>query len=105
MGNEAPKMYERVHKDYCKRVLNVSKYASDQAWLGRTSIENQILYMIVKYWLRLEQGSENEIVNNASRVAKAENHEWVESIKYFLFRNGFVYAWDNPHWVHPKLFA
>ena len=24
-------MYERVHTDYCKRVLNVSKYASNQA--------------------------------------------------------------------------
>ena len=38
-------------------------------------------------------------------MAKAENHEWVENIKYFLFRNGFGYAWDNPHSVHPKLVA
>ncbi len=101
------KIYERTHSNYCKgvRVLNVSKYASTQACLfelGRTPVENHIHHLMTKYWLRLEHGTKNHLQNKAYMCAKSENHDWFENVKYFLYTNGFGYAWECSSSINKK---
>ncbi len=60
--------YEKVHTDFCKYTLNMSKYASTDACLGelgRYPIINTISLYCMKYWLRLEQGTKNKLLNEA----------------------------------------
>ena len=90
---------EKVHQYFCKRTLNVSKYASKNAVnaeLGRSPIMHKAGGLAVKYWLRLENGTENAILNDAFLEAKTANHDWIQSVQYMLCTNGFRDIWLNP---------
>ena len=53
-----------VHHDYCKKSLNISKYASStavQGKLGRMPISNTSKGLVIKYCLRLHFGTENKL--------------------------------------------
>ncbi len=62
-------------------------------------------HLTIKYWLRLAQGSENHLANQAYMCAKAESHDWLDSIKSILHSNGFGYAWESPNFVEKSQFA
>ena len=49
----------------------------------------------VKYWLRLENGTENAILNEAFLETKTANHDWIQSVQYVLCTNGFRDIWLN----------
>ena len=90
---------EKVHQYFCKRTLNVSKYASKNdvnAELGRCPIMHKAWGLAVKYWLRLENGTENAILNEAFLEEKTANHDWIQSVQYMLCKNGFRDIWLNP---------
>ena len=38
------------------------------------------------YWLRLEQGTKNPLLNIAYLTMKKENHQWRRDIEYFLWK-------------------
>jgi hypothetical protein len=100
--------YEKVQTNYCKFALNVNKHASNEACrgeLGRYQLSHKIWTLAIKYWLRMEHGSPNLFLNKAYQCAKSENHQWVQSIKCLLYRNGFGYVWENPHCVKIKSFG
>jgi hypothetical protein len=100
--------YEKVQTNYCKFALNVSKYAGNEACrgeLGRYPLCHKIWTLAIKYWLRMEHGSPNLFLNKAYQCVKTENHQWVQSIKCLLYRNGFGYVWENPHCVQIKSFG
>ena len=64
---------EKVHQYFCKRTLNVSKYASKNAVnaeLGRCPIMHKAWGLAVEYSLRLENCTENAILNEAFLEAK-----------------------------------
>ena len=91
--------YEKVHTKYCKFALNVSKCSSSSACmaeLGRFPLSFKIWTLCIKYWLRLENGTDNVIVKNAMLCVKNEKHEWLQNIKYILQLNGFGNRWNNP---------
>ena len=57
---------ENVHNYFCKRSLNVNKYASTNAVkyeLGRFPITHKAWGHLVKYWLRLQSGTGHTILN------------------------------------------
>ena len=90
---------EKVHQYFCKRKLNVSKYASKNAVnaeMGRCPIMHKAWGLAVKYWLRLENGTENAILNEAFLEAKTANHDWIQSVQYMLCTKGFRDIWLNP---------
>ena len=90
---------EKVHQYFCKRTLNVSKYASKNtvnAELGRCPIMHKAWGLAVKYWLRLENGTENAILNEAFLEAKTANRDWIQIVQYVLCTNGFRDIWLNP---------
>ena len=61
--------------------------------------------MAVSYWLRMAQGTENVLLNDAFACAKIDDHPWLQDIRHLLYKNGFGYAWEHPPSVHPKRFS
>ena len=63
---------EKLHLYYCKRWLNVNKHASKSAVvgeLGRYPLSYNIWVAIIKYWMRLNNGTGNMILNAAFQLA------------------------------------
>ena len=93
----------KTYVDFCKRSLNISKYASNTATyfeLGCKPIDNKMLSLTVKYWLRLANGTENQLLNQAYAESLEQNYEWTQGIKYLLFKNGFGDVWQMPESVN-----
>ena len=61
--------------------------------------------MAVSYWLRMPQGTENVLLNDAFACAKIDDHPWLQDIRNLLHTNGFGNAWENQPPVHPKRFS
>ena len=90
---------EKLHNYFCKRTLNVSKYASTNAVsaeLGRMLITHKAWGLVKKYWLRLENGTRNKLLNEAYATAKRNYIDWIQSVQCMLCRNGFRDVWLNP---------
>ena len=103
-------LYEKTHSKYCKFALNVPKYSSTSACMaemGRYPLSFKIWSLCIKYWMRLANGTNNVLLNNAFQTVKEENHEWLQNIKYLLNLHGFGKQWNNPivnHEVYIKHF-
>ena len=108
--NYTPPNYSDITKnyfDYCKKSLNVSKYASNTAVqyeLGRGLIDHKAFALAIRYWLRLAKGTKNIILNESYLEATNKNHEWIQGIQSLLNSNGFSYVWQNPGSVNSKTF-
>ena len=90
---------EKLHLYYCKRSLNVNKHASNSAVmgeLGRYPLSYNIWVAIIKYWMRLNNGTGNMILNAAFQLAYNENHRWIQAVCHVLNHNGFKDVWLNP---------
>ncbi len=81
------------YNKYCKFALGVSKYFSNMLTLGELGrypilIKQAILGIL--YWWRLEQETENIILNRAFNTMKKDNQPWLQNIQSFLIqhRNG-----------------
>ena len=46
------------------------------------------LDLCLQFWLRLEIGTDNIILNQVYQCNKEENHYWYQSLKYLLCING-----------------
>ena len=87
---------DAFHLNFCKKSLNISKYASNSAVLGelgRYPLTITCWSQVVKYWLRLVNGTNNVLLNSAFQMASHENHTWVQAIYFMLNRNGFKQTW------------
>ena len=98
---------EKLHHDFCKKALNVSKYASNAAVegeLGRFPVNNTAKGLAIKYWLRMNSGTNNVLLNEAYKVCIQDNHEWIQGIQYLLHENGFGHVWNNPDAMNKNTF-
>ena len=88
---------EKLHQYFCKRSLNISKYASNTAVsteLGRFPITHQAWRQSMKYWVRLESGTGNKLLNGAFYQTKRDSHEWIQSVEHMRVPMDFVmYGW------------
>ena len=101
-GN-TPVHIDKFQSLYCKKSLNVSKYASNVAVLGelgRFPIMNNVWAIAVKYWLRLVQSTANTLLNAAFETVCLENHNWLQGIYHCLTQNGFRNIWFDPPGVN-----
>ena len=90
---------EMVHKNFLKKSLNISKHASNTCIykeLKRCPVTYRAWAMAIKYWIRLNSGTENCLLNEAYKMSQAENHQWLQSIHYLLNMHGFSDIWNNP---------
>ena len=87
---------DAFHLNFCKKSLNINKYASNSAVLGelgRYPLTITCWSQVVKYWLRLVKGTKNVLLNSAFQMASHENHTWVQAIYFMLNHNGFKQTW------------
>jgi exonuclease III len=85
---------EKLHTKFCKFVLGMSKFSSDFAVLGelgRVPLTHKILVSHVLYWLNLEHGTSNWLLNCAYQECKTGSHDFIESIKQILYSCGMGY--------------
>ena len=54
-----------------------------RAKLGRFPICFKLWKLCLQYWLRLKNGTDNIILNQAYQYTKEENHCWYQSIKLY----------------------
>ena len=76
---EKESIIEKVHHDFCKKSLNISKYASNlavQSELGRYPVINSAKSFTVKYWLRLKTGCANIVLKEAFTECENKSYEW-----------------------------
>ena len=52
---------------------------------------------MIKYFIRLAQGTSNSTVNDAIACAIAQNTRWVQTVMRLLKVNGFYDAFLYPH--------
>ena len=98
---------DKAHMDFCKKSLNISKYASNTAVyfeLGVTPLQHKMLSLAIKYWLRLTNGTENVLLNEAYKENLDEKFEWSQGINALLTKNGFGDIWNDPASVSPVSF-
>ena len=104
-------LFAKVQTNFCKFSLGISKYESNTlalGELGRYPIEQKAARLSILYWLRLEQGTTNELLNHAFIECKNEQHEWIKKVFDFLNTNGLRYIWDqinnlNKDYVNSKI--
>ena len=93
---------DKEYLRFCKSALNTSKYASNSATcfeLGVKPIDNKMHGLAIKYWLRLENGPCNYLLNEAYKENKNGKFEWSQNIMALLYKNGYGYVWKNPSHV------
>ena len=104
---ESESSFEKVHHDFCKKSLNMSKFASNTAIvgeLGRYPLSNTAKASCIKYWLRMNAGTENILLNEAYTECLQNRHEYIQGIQYLLQENGFGSVWVDPYSVHKDTF-
>ncbi len=83
--------YEKVHSNFCKFALGISKYASTTlafGELGRFPIKFKVLNQAVRYWHRLEIGTDIFLLQRAYSECKAHDFPWLKELSTFLGNNG-----------------
>ena len=76
---------EMVHKNFLKKSLNISKHASNTCIykeLKRCPVTHRAWAMAIKYWIRLNSGTENCLLNEAYKMSQAE---WPVATEHSLF--------------------
>ncbi len=80
---------EVFYNKFCKCTLGISQYASNiltLGELGKFPISVRSAVLGIHYWLRLEHGTENIMLNHAFQTMKSEKHAWLQNIKYFYIK-------------------
>ena len=92
-------LVETFYSTSCKHALGISKYSSTtlaMGELGRYPIQHRIILLTTMYWLRLEHGTKNALLNLAYQTMKNENHHWCKNIEYYFWKIGYRNMWLNP---------
>lgn len=92
---------ERVHVQFCKQILHLRLSTASYfvyGELGRYPLTSKLYLRVIKYWLKLMQGSK-PLVKDAYRmlynVCEADRRvtNWASQVKNLLFRLGFGHVW------------
>ena len=63
--------------------------------LGRYPLTYNIWITVIKYWVRLSNGTENNLLNVAYKRACGGNHRWVQAVYNTMSVNGLKENWFN----------
>lgn len=104
---------ERVHHDFCKYVLKITRQAPNafvRGELGRYRIYNTRCMKLIKYWLRLLHLPNSRFPKVCYKLqckwldAKTQTNCWAREVRDVLLRSGFCYAWYNQGVGNERLF-
>ena len=101
-GFSKPVQQERVHLQFCKKLLGVKKSTQNvfiYGELGRVSLQTSILYSVINYWFKILE-SEQRMYNKYAYkmlVTDLENRpnsiNWVSKVRDLLSTLGFHEVW------------
>ena len=105
---------ERVHRKFCKRVLNVKLSTNNYGIykeLDRYPLFITRQIRIVKYWLNLATNTNSYCILSSvyscmeRQIAENVNQAtWLSKVKHLLTGNGFGDVWQFPESVSAKLY-
>ena len=106
-NNDRLSEIERVHTNFCKFSLGISKYASSVCVMNelcRYPLKYKAWSLASMYWLRLEKGTQSKLVNTAYGVCKNEKHDLYQNMYYLFCKNGLRSIWMNASSLHDNYF-
>ena len=93
---------ERVHMQFCKTLLGVKTSTQNNfiyGELGRINYQTRRYLIIIKYWLKVIQKTDNKYVNVIYKLmlrdidSNARIINWVSLVRHLLYRLGFNDVW------------
>ena len=88
-----------VQDNFIKFTLNLPRNCSNfisRSEVGMFPLNVKIWTQMVKYFLRLYQGTNNEIIDDTAICAISINSRWVQTITRLLKANGYAYVLHSP---------
>ena len=101
-GFSQARVIERVHLQFCKRLLCVKTSTQNDfvyGELGRTDFYTRRVYIIIKYWLKVIATDERKYIQTVYKLMlndlESNNRiiNWAQLIKTALTNLGFAYVW------------
>ena len=95
---------ERVHLQFCKRLMGVKKTTQNDfiyGELGRTNFLIRRYLLIIKYWFKILSAGENKYVKLIYRLmlndidTRANTVNWASLLRNLLSSLGFHAVWVN----------
>ena len=104
---------ERVHLQYCKRLLGVKKCTQNDfvyGELGRMPLQNHRFYSIVKFWIKILLSDSKKYIRLVYNMLyqdildRPNIKNWCSLLRDLLFTLGFQEVWYFQTTGDPKLF-
>ena len=94
---------ERVHLNFCKRLLGVKKSTQNDfiyGELGRFPMQLYRFIRIINYWLKIVTGQKSLYINSVyqdslDNIDVTNKYSWSRSVRNLLFECGFGDVWFN----------
>ena len=109
-AHDAPEI-EKVQTKLCKYMLKIKSRVPNIALKGETGripLKSNRLYLIVNYWLKLNEMSNNRLANAAYRLqitwVERNKRCWLSDLRNILSVHGFYDVWLNKGVGNKKLF-
>ena len=75
-----------------------------RAELGKFPIQIKVHAQMVKYFVRLAQGTSDDLLNDAFKCTMGNNSQWVQTITTILKSVGYAYVLNDPFVVNKDKF-
>ena len=89
---------EQVQDRFIKYCINVPRKSCNmisRAELGKFPIQIKVHAQMVKYFVRLAQGTSNDLLNDAFKCTMGNNSQWVQTITKILKSVGYAYVLND----------
>ena len=107
-GFNDAKDIEKIHMDFCKRILKVRKCTPNYmiySELGRFPLILTRKFRIIKYWIKL-LNCDNIILKSLydDMLSRIDSVSWLSRVRNLLMSLGFGYVWFNQYVANPEIF-
>ena len=95
---------ERVHLQFCKKILGVKRSTQNDfvyGELGRAPLQSTLFYSIIAYWFKILETQETKYIKFAYQLMlndienKTTCVNWASKVKFLLSSLGFNEVWIN----------
>lgn len=103
-GFSKPNQQEKIHLQFCKKLLAVKKCTQNDfiyGELGRVSLQTKLYYTIINYWFKILECEETRYIKFAYKMMLADMENkpnivnWASNVKNLLSNLGFYEVWLN----------
>ena len=103
-GFSKPVQQERVHLQFCKKLLGIKRSSQNDfvyGELGRAQLQNNVFFSVVNFWFEILEAEENKYIKLAYQLMmndienKPNCLNWASVVKQLLSTLGFHEVWMN----------